>query len=909
MIDQAIVLIYFAIVLIVGLMVGRNTSSLKDFAIGNRDFSTLALVAAVFASIVDASGTIGLVGKTLSIGPAFVLSYLGTLVGRTSIAFIIAPRMRPFMGLISAGDIFEQLFGRRAKTLMGVSTVIESTLMAGMQVLAITYVVQYFFKIPASTAAICTSLVIILYSYRGGIRSVTATDIFQFMIMVVAIPIMCTIGITKIGGYGELFSVVKTNGIYFSEPLPGDSLKHIATFLAFSLPVLYPMCIQRMLMAKNTQQIKKTFLITGMLSLPFVLTVGCIGVVAFVLLPTIDPNHAFAGLIDLILPVGIQGLVITGLLAIFMSTIDSILNVGAVAITHDLVGSIVTTPLSKTTALKVARVSSVAMALGSIWIALSFSSVFEVMFLIMVLGNSVFFPGFLVGILGLKPQTRYFWSGVGVGATVVLVCHFWFGFFEIYTMLIAIACNMSVLLCPRLSQLVTQRFILLKYVGEFLLKQTAKLRPIHDDFFEFRKTNFSVASSSYCDIFATLVLIKSILPFFFQASYHDSFPTLFLISNVLAAVFALLVVFRQIVDRAINGVFPWIWHLTIAMGLSFQSVALLVQPKFDLMTFANLGAIISLFLLLLSKGEIVAQLVLTGVLLAAVLITTEPTSLTIHMPAFGQWSFCIHSLAVVLCLFLFRKRDIAAYQFMVAKLAHEAARSHAAFSSSGHFLNRHLPSMVERHRTFSDKNVDEKILSRIEKIPKELIETSERNWNHMRALLVWMKIYDDDEKPKQHSIKTIVSLAVNDISIPEHVRSKVNIKDTTDFWVLGDCAQITQVIINLLENAGHAIANHDQAAIWIWTSGNSLYIEDNGVGISKSNLPNIFDEFFSTRGTAGQGLSFCKLVIENHNGEITCESKEGAFTRFIIKFPHCKKGATDRTAENEISGTSFLPAN
>lgn len=909
MIDQAIVLVYFAVVLIVGLMVGRNTNSLKDYAIGNRDFSTLALVSAVFASIVDASGTIGLVGKTMSTGPAFLLSYLGVVVGRTSIAFLIAPKMRPFMGLISAGDIFERLFGRRAKTLMGVSTLIESTLMTGMQVLAITFVVQYFFKIPASTAALCASLVIIVYSYRGGIRSVTATDIFQFLVMVIAIPIMCTVGITKIGGYSELFSVIKTNGVYFSEPQPSDWLKHGATFLAFSLPVLFPVCIQRMLMAKNPQQIKKTFLITGILSLPFILILGSIGVVAFVLMPTIDPNYAFAALIDLILPVGIQGLVIAGLLAIFMSTIDSLLNVGAVAITHDLVGSIISRPLSKPAALRLAKLSSVAMSLASIWIALSFSSVFDVMFLIMVLGDSIFFPGFFLGILGFRPRVRDFWIGVGIGAAVVLVSHFGFGLFEIYTMLIAIACNMSVLLYSCWSQkrdLVESNII--SATSTFLRTQVSKLRPVHNDFFEFKKANFSVTSPSYSDVFATLILIQSILPFFFQVSYEDSIPTLLLVSNVLASTFAVFVVFRQVIDKVVSGLSGWAWHLAVAAGLSFQSVVLLLQPKFSLMALADLGAIIALVLLLMSRSQVVVHLVLMATTLLGVLLVTEPGALAIHNPVFEQWSFGIHAFALVLCLFLFRKRDVAAYQFMVSKLAHEAARSHAAFSSSGHFLKLHLPAFLEQQRTISDSSIDERILSRIEKIPQGLIETSERNWAHMRALLVWMKIYEAEEEPTQHSIKTILSQAINDISLSEHVRKRVNIKDTPDFFILGDRSQITQVIINLLENAGHAIATNPQASISIWTHGNSLHIEDSGVGISKSNLPNIFDEFFSTKATAGQGLAFCKLVIENLNGEITCESKEGAFTRFNIRFPSYIKRATDRTVENEISCTSFLHA-
>ena len=101
----------------------------------------------------------------------------------------------------------------------------------------------------------------------------------------------------------------------------------------------------------------------------------------------------------------------------------------------------------------------------------------------------------------------------------------------------------------------------------------------------------------------------------------------------------------------------------------------------------------------------------------------------------------------------------------------------------------------------------------------------------------------------------------------------------------GDNAQIIHVILNLLENAWHAIQDNPKSNILIWTEQNSLIIKDTGIGIDQKDLPNIFDDFFSTKGTDGQGLSFCKMVMEKHNGEIICESQKGVFTQFKLTFP------------------------
>ncbi|TXG76894.1 hypothetical protein E6Q11_03740, partial [Candidatus Dojkabacteria bacterium] len=825
-------------------------------------------------------------------------SYLGVTIARLSIAFIIAPKLEPFMGLISAGDIFERLFGRRAKTLMGVSTILESVLMSGLQVLALSQIMQYFFGVQPSVAAIVSSIIIIIYSFRGGIRSVTATDVFQFGIMIVAIPIMCAVAIAKIGGYSELFSVIKQKGAYFAQPMPGDWLKHTAAFIAFSLPCLYPVCIQRMLMAKSPQQVKKTFVITGILSFLFNITVGCIGVAAFVLLPNIDHNHAFSGLIDLILPVGIKGLIIAGLLAIFMSTIDSILNVGAVAVTHDLIGSVVTKPLAPKTALRVARLSSVLMALGSILIALIFTNVFEVMFFIMVVGDSVFFPGFFLGLLGFKPRIRDFWLGVGISVTIVLVGHFWLNLFQIYTMLIAISCNMAVLLASC--------YLNSKKISE-PNKKAKSLKLVSDPFFELKKSSFAISTSSYCDIFSTLILINSLLPFFFQVPYAESFPLAFLIISVLAACCAVLLILRQALVSVHKKIFSWVWHATIFLGLSFHIAYILLQPNFGIINIADFITVVALLSLLLKRKELFLHLCLSA--FCAVFTSLLPSSIfTITISEFRTWSFFIHSLALVLCLFLFRKRDIAAYQFMTTKFAHETGRTLSAFSSSAKFLDKYLPVLIETHKAYAPTQINDRALMRLETIAQQLIVTSERSQQNLKAFLALTKIDNSECYISPHSIMAIVTSALNDLSVPKQLKAMVEIKNTHDFIFLGHGAQITQVVINLLENAEHATDKCPDAKITIWTKNNCLYVEDTGEGIAKGILPNIFDDFFSTKGTAGQGLAFCKLVMENHGGEISCESTKGEFTRFTIRFPIYTGEPLIGNSKNEHDYSSIIYA-
>ena len=102
--------------------------------------------------------------------------------------------------------------------------------------------------------------------------------------------------------------------------------------------------------------------------------------------------------------------------------------------------------------------------------------------------------------------------------------------------------------------------------------------------------------------------------------------------------------------------------------------------------------------------------------------------------------------------------------------------------------------------------------------------------------------------------------------------------------------QLTQVFMNILVNASHAIK--DKGEITIKTRQQNGHVEitihDTGCGIPKENLSRIFDPFFTTKevgkGT-GLGLNVAYNIVKKHNGTIDVESQVGHGTTFIIKLP------------------------
>ena len=131
------------------------------------------------------------------------------------------------------------------------------------------------------------------------------------------------------------------------------------------------------------------------------------------------------------------------------------------------------------------------------------------------------------------------------------------------------------------------------------------------------------------------------------------------------------------------------------------------------------------------------------------------------------------------------------------------------------------------------------------------------------------------------------------------VRVEKEIPEHQTIWANRN--QITQVMVNLLQNALHALGkkhcSESGATIWIRgieEDGESLIIvRDNGEGITSEDLQKIFDPFFTTKDVGegmGLGLSICYRIMKQHGGRIQVESERGTYAEFTL---HFSQGPTD----------------
>ncbi|HVY49873.1 MAG TPA: ATP-binding protein, partial [Minicystis sp.] len=115
--------------------------------------------------------------------------------------------------------------------------------------------------------------------------------------------------------------------------------------------------------------------------------------------------------------------------------------------------------------------------------------------------------------------------------------------------------------------------------------------------------------------------------------------------------------------------------------------------------------------------------------------------------------------------------------------------------------------------------------------------------------------------------------------------------------VAGHTGELMQVVINLVVNAAHAIADvaarsKERGRIRVATSRSGddvlITVDDTGGGIPPAIRERIFEPFFTTKGPGrgtGQGLALARGIVERHRGSISFESHGGVGTTFVVRLP------------------------
>ncbi len=420
-IDSVIVALYLLVTLVVGIFAGRNVKSMKDFSVSSKIFPTSVLVSTIFATWMGGGDTIGVSERIYSVGLVFLIIALGQSLSIFFHAYVVAPRiLRGFSDKISIGEIMGSLYGKSGQVMTGISNIVFSLSYIAVQIKSIGYVCNLLFGMPQFYGIVVGSLIVIAYSSFGGIRSVVFTDVLQFGILIIGIPLMANVALEKVGGYECLLSNLPEQHIELTS-YQGSFWLFVAYFIFCAFPAFNPALIQRILMAKDERQSIQSLVISGILYVPFYSVIAIIGLSAVLMFPGIDPNTAFLNVLSYSLPTVVKGFAVAGLLAVIMSTADSFLNVSAISATRDVFSVLWPSKMNDRSELLLGRVVTILLGVVSIYIATMFHSMIDFgLYFSNFWAPTVVAPMFLY-LFNLKTDVKTYLISVFIGFVSIVV--------------------------------------------------------------------------------------------------------------------------------------------------------------------------------------------------------------------------------------------------------------------------------------------------------------------------------------------------------------------------------------------------------------------------------------------------------------------------------------------------------
>ena len=375
--DLVIIAVYLITMISIGVYSIKRVKNRGDYYVAGRSFGPMVLMATVCATIIGGSGLMGRAGVAYSSGFKAIITAVPYLLGMLIFSWI-AGRISDIgmkYNITSIPELFEMRFGKTAKLLL--SMMIAFTMMGTVasQVTATATIVKMLggqIGLSYEIGALIACVVFMLYTATSGLYGVVYTDVLQFYILILFVYILIPVAsLLNIGGFSN-FTANLDPGLV--QPyVNGSILGDIVTYLVFTMAGAEMW--QRAFAAKDRKSAKKgMFLGTAVYGVTIFL-VFFMGIIAHqiigddVLAQYGSTDAVIPALAIKVLPIGLTGIALAGMLSVIMSTADSYLLVSVQTCVSDI-GKTISPGMSEKTELRLSRIFAVILPVGALVIAL-----------------------------------------------------------------------------------------------------------------------------------------------------------------------------------------------------------------------------------------------------------------------------------------------------------------------------------------------------------------------------------------------------------------------------------------------------------------------------------------------------------------------------------------------------------
>ncbi len=924
-IPLAIVGIFLLVTLVIGLYAGRGIKNIKDYALGGKNFSTATLVLTLLATYIGAA-SIGAVDKIYSSGIIITIASFGLIFQHLFFAFVITPKITEFNQCLTIGDLMGQLYGMKAKVLTGVIGSFFTMFDIGIQFYMIGKVCSFLLGIDTIYGIIIGGSILSFYSAIGGIKAVTLTDVFQFLILIIVIPIIAALLLNEVGGYKELFlKVSKEKFLIFKNE---NFYYYLNFFLVYALiprNIIFNAVMQRAFMVKNKKQLKSKFLIAAAFDPIFRITLMVIGLCAIVLYPNLKSKDIFIQVIDNLFNNNImKGIAISGVLSILMSTADSLIH-SAGLVTYNDIYKPFFIKKTQNKDISIIKIATIIIGALSIFIAIKISyglNILNVLIFSYKFPVSILLSPLFIGIMGIKTDKKSFITGITTALIYIIVSSYFFSpLLNSMATPIAMLVNAIAFLTMHLIQ--NKGFVFIKRNNNDKFEKKKMFIPKLKDILSYLydkiptpKKIFLASKKSVMQhgannlIFGIFCCINFILPYMIWKHETKQVFDIITCLRLTGGLMAGLLIVKSEWNKKLKLFFPLFWHFTLLYCLPFLTTVMFLITKGSLPWLINVT--ISLFFLILLVDETVFIILASlGIILGLAFYKFFIGNIDFNQMGFSVnflLAYQLFSGTIIALLFACRKKlfymiksnqginlglsmghelkntglNILPYS-QISKMYFKKSKKTELDKEKGYFLNEKCYKILEENNNCM-YDLSQQMLRIVKSFEQLMLEYKSSLAN-----------------PQLCSLRELIEETINQYHFDLTQREQVNLELSQDFRVKVPRKIFIFVINNIIRNAfKHGKPNK----IDIWIDNDELHIRDDGKGIPSSRMPNIFKIFYTTgnKTSSGIGLAFAKQVIETANGEIWCNSQigEGSYTEFTIKFPAILMDVTEEEQKEAL---------
>ncbi len=446
--DYGILVVYFALVIAIGVFARRAIATSEDFLLAGRSLPAWVTGLAFISANLGAIEILGMAANGAQYGASVVHFYwIGAVPAMVFLGLVMMPfyygsRVR------SVPEYLRRRFNNSTHLFNAITFAVSSVLQAGINLYALSIILQALLGWTLVLSVVISAVFVLIYITLGGLSGAIYNEVLQFFVILAGLIPVVVVGLVHVGAWSGLkravahtslgansFSTWKGTGIPWSNPL-GDWVG-IVFGLGFVLSFGYWTTnfteVQRALSAKDLSAAQRTPLI-GAYPKIFIPALTIVpGLIALVVVPHLGTpkglpyNDAIPLLMNRFLPNGVLGVAMAGLLAAFMAGMAANVSSFNTVFTYDIWQDYIRKDRPDGYYLRVGRVVTVVGVLIGIltaFIAASYSNIQNYLQLLFSFFNAPLFATFIIAMFWKRVSPMSGIIGLVVGTIAAAVVHF-----------------------------------------------------------------------------------------------------------------------------------------------------------------------------------------------------------------------------------------------------------------------------------------------------------------------------------------------------------------------------------------------------------------------------------------------------------------------------------------------------